>query len=102
MTGSGSFGASAQTGISREEVNYGAGGIRTLGAVTRTPHFQCGPFSHSDTAPKLWYFCIAKIGDDFPAPAWAVGPHEGVFHKPKGQHYSIAKIGQRTTRVAGR
>ncbi len=29
----------------------GAGGIRTLGTVTRTPHFQCGPFSHSDTAP---------------------------------------------------
>ncbi len=30
----------------------GAGGIRTLGAVTRTPHFQCGPLSRSDTAPK--------------------------------------------------
>ncbi len=29
----------------------GAGGIRTLGTVTRTPHFQCGPFSRSDTAP---------------------------------------------------
>ena len=31
----------------------GAGGIRTLGTVTRTPHFQCGPFSHSDTAPAF-------------------------------------------------
>ena len=34
----------------------GAGGIRTLGTVTRTPHFQCGPFSHSDTAPRNRHF----------------------------------------------
>ncbi len=37
---------------SRMKKKNGAGGIRTLGTVTRTPHFQCGPISHSDTAPR--------------------------------------------------
>ena len=31
--------------------DYGEGGIRTPGAVARTPHFECGSFSHSDTSP---------------------------------------------------
>ncbi len=29
----------------------GEGGIRTPGTVTRTPHFECGPFNHSGTSP---------------------------------------------------
>lgn len=36
----------------RRRCKNGAGGIRTLGTVARTPHFQCGPFSRSDTAPQ--------------------------------------------------
>lgn len=34
-----------------ERRKTGAGGIRTLDALASIPHFQCGPFSHSDTAP---------------------------------------------------
>ena len=30
----------------------GEGGIRTLGTVARTPHFECGAFDHSATSPQ--------------------------------------------------
>ena len=30
----------------------GKRGIRTPGTVTRTPHFECGPFDHSGSFPK--------------------------------------------------
>ena len=30
----------------------GKRGIRTPGTVTRTPHFECGPFDHSGIFPK--------------------------------------------------
>lgn len=29
----------------------GETGIRTQGAVTRSPHFECGPFDHSGIFP---------------------------------------------------
>lgn len=31
-------------------------GIRTLGTVARTPHFECGPIDHSGISP----FCCEK------------------------------------------
>ena len=31
----------------------GEGGIRTHGAVARTPHFECGAFDHSATSPHV-------------------------------------------------
>ena len=30
----------------------GETGIRTLGTVTRSPHFECGPIDHSGISPK--------------------------------------------------
>jgi hypothetical protein len=30
----------------------GEAGIRTLGTVTGTPHFECGAFDHSATSPQ--------------------------------------------------
>ena len=30
----------------------GEGGIRTLGTVAGTPHFECGAFDHSATSPQ--------------------------------------------------
>ena len=56
----------------------GKTGIRTLGTVTRSPHFECGPIDHSGIFPlflrcksngfydKLFFFCpffYAKWGD---------------------------------------
>ncbi len=35
----------------------GEGGIRTLGTVSHTPHFECGAFDHSATSP----ICSAKL-----------------------------------------
>ena len=47
----------------------GKTGIRTLGTVTRSPHFECGPIDHSGIFPfvlrcksngfydKLFFFC---------------------------------------------
>ena len=35
----------------------GKRGIRTPGTVTRTPHFECGPFDHSGIFPKS----VAKV-----------------------------------------
>ena len=32
-------------------VKSGKTGIRTLGTVTRSPHFECGPFDHSGIFP---------------------------------------------------
>ena len=32
--------------------NGGEGGIRTLGTVTGTPHFECGTIDHSATSPR--------------------------------------------------
>ena len=32
----------------------GERGIRTPGTVTRSPHFECGPFDHSGISPLLW------------------------------------------------
>ena len=29
----------------------GEAGIRTLGTLASTPHFECGPFDHSGTSP---------------------------------------------------
>ncbi len=40
--------------LSSAQVFSGAGGIRTLGTVTRTQHFQCCTIDHSVTAP--WVF----------------------------------------------
>ena len=37
----------------------GKRGIRTPGTVTRTPHFECGPFDHSGIFP--FRFCGANI-----------------------------------------
>ena len=55
------------------EVCYiGAGGIRTLGAVSRTPHFQCGPFSHSDTAPRCLIAMNSTAAMRIPAPCECV------------------------------
>ena len=31
----------------------GKRGIRTPGTVTRSPHFECGPFDHSGIFPLL-------------------------------------------------
>ena len=33
-------------------ITGGQGGIRTLGTVARTPHFECGAFNHSTTCPR--------------------------------------------------
>ena len=30
----------------------GEAGIRTLGTLTGTPHFECGAFDHSATSPQ--------------------------------------------------
>ena len=35
-----------------QEIFGGEGGIRTLGTVARTPHFECGAFDHSATSPR--------------------------------------------------
>lgn len=32
----------------------GEAGIRTLGTVTGTPHFECGAFDHSATSPRCF------------------------------------------------
>ena len=32
----------------------GETGIRTLGTVTRSPHFECGPIDHSGISPKAF------------------------------------------------
>ncbi len=37
---------------SQKQLNGGEGGIRTLGTVARTPHFECGAFDHSATSPQ--------------------------------------------------
>jgi hypothetical protein len=29
-------------------------GIRTLGTVAGTPHFECGAFDHSAISPRAW------------------------------------------------
>ena len=39
------------TSIASESGSGGEGGIRTHGAVARTPHFECGAFDHSATSP---------------------------------------------------
>lgn len=36
----------------RSSVSGGEGGIRTLGTVAGTPHFECGAFDHSATSPR--------------------------------------------------
>lgn len=33
--------------------NGGEIGIRTLGTVTGTPHFECGAFDHSAISPQI-------------------------------------------------
>lgn len=41
-----------------DNFDSGKGGIRTLGTVARTPHFECGPFDHSGISP---FFSAAKV-----------------------------------------
>lgn len=36
----------------------GKTGIRTLGTVARSPHFECGPIDHSGIFP---YYCGTKV-----------------------------------------
>ena len=43
--------------LSNLEVSFGGeAGIRTLGTLSSTPHFECGPFDHSGTSP-LYIYC---------------------------------------------
>ena len=35
-------------------LSCGETGIRTLGTVTRSPHFECGPIDHSGISPKAF------------------------------------------------
>ena len=39
----------------------GKTGIRTLGTVARSPHFECGPIDHSGIFPSVSSFAGAKI-----------------------------------------
>ena len=39
----------------------GKTGIRTLGTVARSPHFECGPIDHSGIFPSLFQNCGAKV-----------------------------------------
>lgn len=34
-------------------INGGEAGIRTLGTLAGTPHFECGAFDHSATSPLI-------------------------------------------------
>ena len=46
-------------------VKSGKTGIRTLGTVARSPHFECGPFDHSGIFPcaKVQLFSQHSIAD---------------------------------------
>ena len=37
--------------VKKSHVYGGKAGIRTLGTVARSPHFECGPIDHSGTFP---------------------------------------------------
>ena len=42
-------------------------GIRTLGTLTSTPHFECGAFDHSAISPQIFkagqYRKTARLGE---------------------------------------
>ncbi len=38
----------------------GETGIRTLGTVTRSPHFECGPIDHSGISPRMTKALLEK------------------------------------------
>ena len=40
--------------------NCGEIGIRTLGTVARTPHFECGPIDHSGISPEMIHWQTSK------------------------------------------
>ena len=44
--------------LSSFSIDSGKRGIRTPGTVTRSPHFECGPFDHSGIFP---FFDAAKV-----------------------------------------
>lgn len=60
----------------------GGGGIRTPGAVSRTPVFKTGPFSRSGTPPER--YCRTSPADQPSGPRAAVGPAvtTGRRHRP--------------------
>ncbi len=49
-------------------IHRGETGIRTLGTVARSPHFECGPIDHSGISP----FSLRREGDSNPRYAFDV------------------------------
>ena len=54
-------------------MNGGEAGIRTLGTLTGTPHFECGAFDHSATSPQRTRPIKTGLGE---IEGWRIARHE--------------------------
>ena len=71
----------------------GEGGIRTLGTVARTPHFECGAFDHSATSPEDAWSCELRrlrVGA-----GGCKGGDQSAFSEPRGRVIRQADEGDR-------
>src|SRR6204780_1657650 len=68
-------------------IRGGEGGIRTPGALARTPHFECGAIDHSATSPLRTFAGRTRLSGAVGAPrnmACAGAQAFSVFH-PRDQ-----------------